>query len=169
MSPLKNIPLILLGALLIGLCCSVFFYLVFSFGPIPPQARLFDFWIPLVVLIFMLILIRARKEERTFHFWEGLMAGNLMLWLGGLFSGIFIWIFIQISPGFFETFIASSVRYLVESDRYAAPTLKVKDLAGQVQKLQSLAPESIILDEAVKKLYYSFLLVPFVSVILRRK
>lgn len=169
MSSLRNIPLILLGALLIGSGCSIFFFLVFHFGQIPPQARLFDFWIPMVVLFFMLILIRAKKEERTFHFWEGLMAGNLMLWLGGILSGIFIWLMTFATQDFFDNFIASSIRYLKETDRLASPSFKIKDLSGQVEKLSSMKPESLILDEAVKKLYYSFLLVPFVSVILRRK
>jgi hypothetical protein len=169
MKTISGIPLILLGAVLIGVGCSVFFMLVFKGGQIPPQARLFDFWIPLVVLFFMLILIRARKEERIFHFWEGLMAGNLMLWLGGFFSGVLIYLFSELSPEFFQNFISSSVRYLVESDRFAAPSLKIKDLAGQVARLKAMKAESLIWDEFIKKLYYSFLLVPFVSVILRRK
>jgi hypothetical protein len=169
MISLRSLPVILTGAFLIGAGCCLFFYLVFRNGQIPPQARLFDFWIPLVILFFMLVLIRARKEEPVFHFWEGLMAGNLMLWLGGLFSGLFIFLLTQVSPGFFDNFISSSVRYLVESDRYAAPAMKVKDLGAQVARLKEMKPEAIIWDEFIKKVYYSFLLVPFVSVILRRK
>jgi hypothetical protein len=169
MISLRSLPVILVGAFLIGAGCCLFFYLVFSNGQIPPQARLFDFWIPLVILFFMLLLIRARKEEPVFHFWEGLMAGNLMLWLGGFFSGLFIYLLSKVSPGFFDTFISSSVRYLIESDRFAAPALKVKDIGVQVDRLKSMKPEAFIWDEFIKKVYYSFLLVPFVSVILRRK
>ena len=169
MSSINNIPLILLGAVLIGLGCSSFFCLAFSFGPIPPQARWFDIWIPLVVLFFMMILIRARKEERSFHFWEGLILGNFMLWLGGFLSGIFIWILTEISPGFFETFIASSIRYLVEFDHYAPKGQKIVGLKDEIAKINAVTPTGFILNEATQKLYYSFLLVPFVSLILRRK
>jgi hypothetical protein len=169
MSSIANIRLILLGAFLIGIGCSSFFYLVFSFGQIPPQARIFDFWIPLVVLIFMTILIRAKKPGQPFHFWEGLISGNLMLWLGGLISGICIWLLTKYNATFFDTFISSSVRYLVESDRYAPPALKVKDLSARVTEIKATQPVSLIMDEAIKKVYYSFLLVPFVSMIFRRK
>jgi hypothetical protein len=116
-----------------------------------------------------MILIRAKKEERSFHFWEGLIAGNFMLWTGGLFSGIFIFIAAELQPQILDNFIASSIRYLNEFNRHAAENQKIKDLSLQVADMKTLRPSSLILDEAVKKVFYSFLLVPFVSMILRRK
>lgn len=169
MSSIKNISLILIGALLIGLGCSIFFVLTFSYGQIPPQARWFDFWIPLVILFFMIILIRSRKPVTEFHFWEGLMSGNLMIWTGGLLSGVFLWIFASISPEFFETFISSSIRYLKEFNQYAPEARKTADIGLKIAEFQKIQPSDMILDEARQKLFYSFLLVPFVSVILRRK
>lgn len=166
---LQNLPLMLLGSLLIGLGCSGFFWLIFSFGQIPPQARLLDFFIPLLVLVFMLILIRARKEERSFHFWEGLAAGNFMLWMGGLISGCLVFGIVQFQPQIFENFVSSSIRYLVDFNRYAPDTQKAKNLPEQITALRSLRPSSMIMDELLKKVFYSFLLVPFVSIIFRRK
>lgn len=166
---IRNLPLLLTGGLLIGAGCSLFFSLVFAFRKVPPQARLLDFFIPLVVLVFMLILVRARKGEPSFHFWEGLLAGNFMLWTGGLFSGLFIFLAIQIEPEILSNFIASSERYLTEFNQYAAANQKIKDLDRQLVDLRNMKPSALILDEAVKKVWYSFLLVPFVSIIFRRK
>lgn len=166
---LNQLPLLLLGGLLIGIGCAGFFWLIFSFGQVPPQARLLDFFIPLLVMVFMLILVRARKEERSFHFWEGLVAGNFMLWTGGFISGCLVYLISTFHPDIFENFRASSIRYLVDFNRNAPEIHRAKNLAEQIAALNMLEPSSIILDEAMKKVFYSFLLVPFVSVIFRRK
>jgi hypothetical protein len=166
---LRDYRVLLGGACLIGLGCSVFFGLVFSFGQVPPQARLLDFFIPLIVLIFMTILLRARKSERSFHFWEGLVAGNFMLWLGGLISGILMYLIALYQPFVLDNFVASSIRYLEEFNRYAAENQKMTDLPEQIQNLRRMKADSLILDEFFKKIFYSFLLVPFVSILFRRK
>ena len=166
---LRDYPILFAGAVLIGVGCSCFFWIAFSFGEIPPQARLLDFFIPLLVLVFMMILVRARKKEHSFHFWEGLVAGNFMLWTGGLISGLLIYILSTFQPQIFENFTNSSIRYLNEFNKYATENQKMADLPERIKELKNLKPASFIMDEAIKKVFYSFLLVPFVAMIFRRK
>jgi hypothetical protein len=166
---LKDLPLLLLGGLLIGLGCAGFFALSFSIGQLPPQARFLDIFVPLVVLVFMLILIRARRTERSFHFWEGLVSGNVMLWIGGLISGLLIYLLAELKPELFENFTSSSIRYLIEFNKQAAANQKVQNLDEQIRGLKELQPSSMILDELWKKIFYSFFLVPLVSIVFRRK
>jgi hypothetical protein len=169
MSSLKNLSLIIFGGILIGVGCAVFFHLVFSPGLIPPKVRFFDVWIPVVVLVFMIILIRAGKPERTFHFWEGLMAGNLMIWLGGLLSGLLIVVLESFDPLPFQHFLQSSVKYLQIADKEAPEGLKMPNLDKVLQEFRETKPSFMIWDEVKKKVLYSFILVPLVSLIFRRK
>jgi hypothetical protein len=117
----------------------------------------------------MLILIRARRAERSFHFWEGLVSGNVMLWIGGLISGLLIFLLAELKPELFENFTSSSIRYLIEFNKQAAANQKVQNLDEQIRGLKELQPSSMILDELWKKVFYSFFLVPLVSVVFRRK
>jgi hypothetical protein len=169
MNTVRSLRLILLGAFIIGAGCSLFFYFTFRTGLLPPQLRFFDIWIPLVVLVFMLILIRARKPGEPFHFWEGLIAGNLMCWLGGLISGILIWLITDLDPTAFNNFIASSVKYLQESEKVLPENLKMKNLSFVVEEMQKTQPSYFLWDEAKKKVIYSFIIVPLVAMLFRRK
>jgi len=154
---------------MIGVGCSAFFYFVFKDRLIPPQVRLFDFWIPLVVLVFMLILIRGGKPNQPFHFWEGFISGNMMCWLGGFFSGVFVWQISIYQPDAFHNFLSSSIKYLQESEKSVPVNLKMKHLPEVIDEIRNTQPSFLILDEFMKKVFYSFILVPLLSMIFRRK
>ena len=169
MSSLKSIRFILAGALIIGIGCAAFFYFTFRSGLIPPQVRFFDIWIPLVVVVFMTILIRATKTERTFHFWESLIAGNLMCWAGGLLSGLLLWQLSSIEPTAFQNFLQSSIKYLIESEKNGPENMKMKNLPLVIDEIRQTQPSFLIWDEMKIKIGYSLILVPLVSLIFRRK
>lgn len=169
MSSLKSIRFILAGALIIGIGCTAFFYFTFRGGLIPPQVRFFDIWIPLVVVLFLTILIRAAKTDRTFHFWESLIAGNLMCWIGGLFSGLLLWQLSSLEPTAFQNFLQSSIKYLIESEKNGPENMKMKNLPLVLEEIRQTQPSFLIWDELKIKIGYSLILVPIVSLILRRK
>jgi len=169
MSSLKSIRFILIGAFIIGISCASFFYFTFRNGLVPPQVRFFDIWIPLVVVVFMTILIRSAKTENTFHFWESLIAGNLMCWIGGLLSGIFLWQLSSVDPTAFQNFLQSSVKYLIETDKNGPENMKMKNLPLVIEEIRQTQGSFLIWDEFKIKIGYSLILVPLVSLILRRK
>jgi hypothetical protein len=169
MSSLQSIRFILAGALIIGIGCAAFFYFTFRSRLIPPQVRFFDIWIPLVVVVFMTILIRSTKTERTFHFWESLIAGNLMCWIGGLFSGLLLWQLSNIEPTAFQNFLQSSIKYLIESEKNGPENMKMKNLPLVLDEIRQTQSSFLIWDELKIKIGYSLVLVPLVSLILRRK
>lgn len=163
MISLRNLRWIGLGALMIGLGCAGFFQVVYHSRLLPPSVRYFDFWIPLVVVFFMIILIRGQKEERTFHFWEGLAAGNMMVWLGGLLSGVFIYLLAKVDPISFQHFLESGIKFLTLNEKPGP------QLDSSIEILRNQVPSSMIWVEFKIKLFYSFILVPLVSMIFRRK
>jgi hypothetical protein len=163
MITLRNLRWIFLGAIIIGLGCAAFFQAVYHSRLLPPSIRYFDFWIPLVVVFFMIILIRGQKEERTFHFWEGLAAGNMMIWLGGLFSGLGIYGLALVDPISFQHFLESGIKFLKINEKPGP------QLDESIKILQNQVPSSMIWVEFKIKLFYSFILVPLVSMIFRRK
>ena len=170
MTNLRFFKVALVGALGIGALCAAFFYLAFLPGKISPVVRFFDFWIPALVAVFVLIYIRSfRPAGQPFHFWEGLMLGNCMFWFGGLFSGIFIWMISVYDIRPFEHFISSSIEYLALDQANADEKFKLKNLPEVLAEMKALKPSFMIWDEAKKKIMYSFVLVPLISMIIRRK
>lgn len=154
----------------VGLFCGLFFYFTFRPGIIRPDARMFDFWIPGIVCLFMLIFFRSGREKtEPFHFWEGLIAGNLIFWLGGLFSGIVIFIMAQIDPTSFEHFRDSCIKY-VEINASEAPEFQKMERPDLLIKdFKEMKPLVMIWGEVTLKFKYSIILVPLISVFIRRK
>lgn len=163
------LQLAILGGILCGLGCASFFFAVFSSALLPPQVRFFDIWIPLVFGFFFLIQIRNRTGEPAFHFWQGLMYGNMLIWIAGLVSGLSLWALASAEPEFFRQFLAGSVRYITEADKVAPEALKTPDLPGLIRTLEATPPSSLVWDEVKKKVLYSFVISPLLAVLLRRK
>lgn len=160
---------ILVGSLMIGLGCAGFFLVTFQSQLVLPQARFFDIWIPLVVSVFIMILVRSLKPGQPFHFWEGLLCGNLMIWFGGLLSGLLLWQISLVWPEPLQNFIQSSIRYLNETQKHLPEEQKMKDLPQQIEHIRNTSASYFVLDELKKKVVYSFILVPLISMIFRRK
>lgn len=170
MISLRLFRISVLGGLFIGLGSAVFFLIAFQNSVINPVVRFFDVWIALVVVIFFLIWIRSlRPSAEAFHFWEGLICGNLMLWTGGLVSGLLLWSVTLFYPAPFEHFIASSLAFLKETERVAPENLRMKNLDQVLAEMAKTEPSFMIWDEVKKKVLYSFLLVPLISMFMRRK
>ena len=169
MNNFKSLRITLIGGLIIGLGCAAFFYLVFKSGLVPPPVRFFDFWIPLVVVAFMMILLRGLKPGQPFHFWEGLIAGNLMCWIGGLVSGVTLWQLAKIDPVFFTNFLDSSIKYLKISNSSYAKNLQITDLTPIIKEFKNTDPSYFVLNEIRNKVIYSIVIVPLISMIFRRK
>ena len=155
---------------MIGIGCAIFFLATYSVGLVPPVVRFFDAWIPAIVILFQLIFIRSyRPKTEAFHFWEGLMIGNMMCWLGGLISGILIWAISEYYPIPFQHFIDSAVKYLQISESNLEEHLQMKNLDEVIREIKKTDPSFMIWDELKKKVIYSFILVPIISMIIRRK
>jgi hypothetical protein len=150
--------------------CALFFFLSFYQGKNAPVLRFFDFWIPTVVAFFFLILIKSnRKPEDPFHFWEGLVYGNAIFWSGGLISGLLIMFFSQIWPLAFQNFITSGIEYLELTEKNLPENLKMPNLDKVMVEMKQTQPSFMVWDELKKKVMYSFLLVPIIALLLRRK
>jgi hypothetical protein len=159
-----------LGGMIGGLGCFLLFFFTFLSGVMSPMVRLFDFWIPAVVTVFFIIWIKALKpKSEAFHFWEGLVYGNQIFWLTGLFSGLMIYFCTLVYPVPFENFIASSVKYLELSDKNLPDKLKMPQLDLVLKEMKETRPGFMIWDELKKKVLYSFVLVPIIAVLVRRK
>lgn len=154
----------------IGVGCSLFFYFTFKIGLIRPDVRMFDFWIPAIVVFFMLLFFRSEREKtESFHFWEGLVAGNLIFWLGGIFSGLLIYAITKFDPSAFENFRASCIKY-VEINAKEAPEMQRMDHPELIiRDFRQMKPSIIIWEEIKLKFKYSIILVPLISVFVRRK
>lgn len=153
-----------------GLACAIFFQAVFSFGMVNPIVRIFDVWLPVLSVFFVLIYIRALRDAKmAFHFWEGLMLGNVLTWTAGLFSGGFIWLFSLYDPSAFQNFLTCSQEFLRLSDQNAPEKLKFKNLDQLLLEIGNRKASYMIWDEIVKKVQYSFLIVPIIALILRRR
>ena len=160
----------ILGAIMIGIGCAAFFYFTFLADMVRPDVRIFDVWIPAVVLIFMLIYIRSfRPIAEPFHFWEGLILGNVMLWLGGLISGLLIWQISTVDSRSFDHYIQSCIRYLEMYQAQAPEKQKLSHANEMIADWQKSTPSSMVWDEFKRKLQYSLVLVPLISVFIRRK
>lgn len=160
----------LLGGLFVGLGSALFFFIAFQNELINPVVRFFDVWIALVVLVFFLIWIRSlRPSTEAFHFWESLICGNVMLWTGGLVSGLLIWSVSLSYPVPFEHFIHSSLIFLKESEKHTPENLKMQHLDKVLAEMAETKPSFMVWDEVKKKVLYSFLLVPLISMFMRRK
>lgn len=170
MVSLQSFRLAVLAGFFTGLACAIFFQVVFSFGMVNPIVRIFDVWIPAISIFFVLIYIRAlRNPQMAFHFWEGLMLGNVLAWTAGLFSGLFIWLFSLYDAEPFQNFLASSQEFLRLSDRDAPEKLKLKNLEQLIAEIGGRKATYMIWDEIIKKVQYSFLIVPIIALILRRR
>ncbi len=160
----------LLGGTIGGTGCFLLFFFTFLSGVMSPMVRLFDFWIPAVVSVFFIIWIKALKpKNEAFHFWEGLVYGNLIFWFTGLVSGLLIYFCTLVYPIPFENFIASSVQYLELSDKNLPEKLKMPRLEWVLKEMKETRPRFMIWDELKKKVLYSFVLVPIIAVLVRRK
>lgn len=154
----------------IGIGCSLFFYFTFKMGLIRPDVRMFDFWIPAVVVFFMLLFFRSgRDSSEPFHFWEGLVAGNLIFWLGGIFSGILIYTISQWDALAFENFRASCIKYVEINAREAPEMQRMDHPELLIRDFKKMKPSIIIWEEIKLKFKYSIILVPLISVFVRRK
>ncbi len=160
----------ILGGLLGGTACFLLFFFTFWSGTVSPVVRLFDFWIPSVVALFFIIWIKAlRPKNEAFHFWEGLMYGNMIFWFTGLVSGLLIYFSFSFYPVPFENFIRSSVEFLKLSEKNMPEKLKMQNLEMVVREMEQTQPEFMIWDEFKKKVMFSFVLVPIIAALLRRK
>ncbi len=136
----------------------------------PPVVRFFDFWIPGVVSLFFIIWLKGlRPKSEPFHFWEGLMYGNLIFWLSGILSGLLIYFSARFYPVPFENFISSSIQYLELTEKNLPEKLKMPNLDQVIKEMKQTKPQFMIWDELKKKVQYSFVLVPIIAVLLRRK
>lgn len=161
---------ILVSGLFIGLGCSFFFYFTFRPGLIRPDARMFDFWIPSVVTFFMLIYFRsAREKSEPFHFWEGLVIGNLMFWIGGLVSGLLIIQMTHFDSTSFEHFRDSCIKYIQVNANEAPELQKIEKPELLIADYKSMQPSIMFWEEIKLKFKYSIVLVPLISVFIRRK
>lgn len=154
----------------IGLACALFFFFTFRQGLIRPDVRMFDFWIPAIVSFFMLIYFRSFREKTSpFHFWEGLIGGNLMFWIGGTMSGVFIWLMAEWEPQSFEHFRESCIKYIEINMKEAPELQKMEKPELLIRDFKKMKPSIMIWEEAKLKFKYSIILVPLISVFLRRK
>lgn len=170
MISLRLFKLSLWGGSAIGLGSAIFFFLAFQNELINPIVRFFDVWIALVVIVFFLIWIRSlRPSTEPFHFWEALICGNVMCFAGGIISGLLIWQVSLFYPVPFHNFIHSSLRFLAESEKAAPETMKMKNLDLVLAEMKQTVPSFMVWDEVKKKVLYSFLLVPLISMFMRRK
>jgi hypothetical protein len=161
---------ILISSILIGVACSLFFYFTFQPGLIRPDVRMFDFWIPTVATFFMLIYFRSFREKTSpFHFWEGLIVGNLMFWLGGITSGFSIYLMADWQPIPFEHFRDSCIKYIEVNMKEAPELQKMEKPELLIRDFREMKPSVMIWEEAKLKFKYSIILVPLISVFLRRK
>ena len=132
--------------------------------------RLFDFWIPAVVVFFQLILIRSfRPKTEPFHFWEALLLGNFICCAGGLVSGLLIWQMAEFDPTSFHNYLDSSIKYLKISEANAPEELKMKNLSLVLDEIKNTKTSFMVWDELKKKVMYSFILGPLIGMIVRRK
>ena len=170
MVPIRFYKIGLIGGLISGIGTALFFYFTFLSGLIPPVVRFFDFWIPAVVIFFHLLLIKSfREKTEPFHFWEALILGNFMCWTGGLVSGLLIWQVSNLDPIPFHNFLESSIKYLKITETNAPENMKMKNLNLVIDEIKNTPTSFMVWDEVKKKVMYSFILVPLLSMIIRRK
>jgi len=170
MIPIKFYKIGLFGAVLSGIGTALFFYFTFYNGLIPPVVRFFDAWIPAVVIFFHLLLIKSfRPKTEPFHFWEAFILGNFICCISGLVSGLIIWQISEFDPNSFHNFLNSSIKYLRITEENAPQNLKTKNLNLVIDEISRTEPRFMVWDEVKKKVMYSFILAPFLGMILRRK
>ena len=177
----------LMGGLSIGIGSALFFFITFQNEFVNPVARFFDVWIALVVVVFFLILIRSgRLPTEPFHFWEGFICGMIMCWTAGLISGLLIWQVSLYYPLPFQHFVDSGILSLQQGQKIAAENLRLSTTLSETEKqtgrilllknldldlktMKKMVPAQLFWDEVKVKIMYSFLLVPLISMFMRRK
>ncbi len=92
-----------------------------------------------------------------------------MVWMGGLFSGLILWQVCETDPVAFQNYLNSSIKYLVETEKILPEDMKMKNLPTIIEDIRNTKPSFLVMDEIKKKVVYSLILVPLVSIIFRRK
>jgi Mn2+/Fe2+ NRAMP family transporter len=159
----------IVGAIIIGLLCAIFFCSVMQIENISPIARYVDIWIPALVMFFFMQKVKQERADGSFHFWEGLYMGNIIGIVGGMVSGLLLYLFISfISAKPLENYIAASLAYLEASKEFIDQNMK-GDFEVKKSEIQQFTAWGLAKDESIRKIFYCFVLVPIISLLNRKK
>jgi hypothetical protein len=160
----------LLGGSLAGISCGIFFIWAFSVKEVHPIVRMLDFWIPAVFIGFFMWWIRETKGGQVFHFWQGLVVGNVIGFTSGVLSGITLFVtFNWISDQALLNYLDSSKQLLILQNQHANEPVSPEKLASALKEIDGFEPARLLWEEIFRKVSYCFVLVPLISIFFRRK
>lgn len=170
MSTLQIFRLSILGAAITGLLTSIFFIIVMQVKGVSPLARYIDIWIPATVMFFFMRLVKIKRTDGHLHFWEGLYMGNIIGIVGGMISGLLLYIFITwVSPTPLSGYKEASLRFLEQSKNYVETHMGKEEYERKMTEIENFDGWALAKDESIRKIFYCFVLVPIISMINRKK
>jgi len=160
----------LFGGSLAGLCCALFFILAFHKTEVHPIVRVLDFWIPALFIGFFIWWIRQTKNGHSFHFWQGLMIGNLMGFTSGIISGATLFLmltYVYDQP--LLNYLDSAKELLKLQNQHAQEPISPEKLDLALKEIDQFLPARFLWEEVIRKVSYCFIIVPLISIFFRKK
>jgi hypothetical protein len=159
-----------LAGLLSGAACATYFILLYANVQTSPMARFIDVWIPAFAMIFSMWYVRSARRDSHLHFWEGLMMGNITQLFTAIISASVIYFMLTyVNDAALKGYIEATQQWMIHSKENTVRVFGQKAYDMQLAQNLKLSARDLFIDELVKKIMYMFVLVPLISLILRKK